>query len=150
MEAVHVPYKGGGPAMNDLIAGHVALNMAAVQVAKGLVETGKIKGLAVTGAERSPALPNVPTLKEAGVKTADVELRFWFGIFGPKGIPDAVKAKLDKAVSTALSNPRRARAPGQARHRAGLSRPAARCGRSSKTRSRTGPSSSTQHGIKPE
>ena len=106
MEAVHVPYKGGGPAMNDLIAGHVALNMAAIQVAKGLVETGKIKGLAVTSAERSPVLPNVPTLKEAGVKTADVDLRFWFGIFGPKGIPDAVKAKLEKAVSTTLANPR--------------------------------------------
>src|SRR5215813_14093145 len=54
MEAVHVPYKGGGPAMNDVIAGHVALNMASIQVAKGLIEAGKIKGLAVTSAERSP------------------------------------------------------------------------------------------------
>jgi tripartite-type tricarboxylate transporter receptor subunit TctC len=106
MEAVHVPYKGGGPAMNDVTAGHVALNMAAIQVAKGLVESGKIKGLAVTSAQRSPVLPNVPTLKEAGVKTADVDLRFWFGIFGPKGIPDAVKAKLDKAVATTLADPR--------------------------------------------
>src|SRR5499426_4175615 len=106
MEAVHVPYKGGGPAMNDVIAGHVALNMAAIQVAKGLVESGKIKGLAVTSAERSPVLPNVPTLQEAGVKTADVDLRFWFGIFGPKGIPDAVKAKLEKAVATTLADPR--------------------------------------------
>src|SRR5262245_18732735 len=105
MEAVHVPYKGGGPAMNDVIAGHVALNMASIQVAKGLIEAGKIKGLAVTSAERSPVLPNVPTLKEAGVKTADVDLRFWFGIFAPRGVPDAVKAKLDKAVSTTLSNP---------------------------------------------
>jgi tripartite-type tricarboxylate transporter receptor subunit TctC len=103
MEAVHVPYKGGGPAMNDVIAGHVAINMAAIQVAKGLVETGKIKGLAVTSSERSPVLPNVPTLKEAGVKTADVDLRFWFGIFAPVGLPDVVKAKLDKAVSATLS-----------------------------------------------
>jgi tripartite-type tricarboxylate transporter receptor subunit TctC len=106
MEAVHVPYKGGGPAMNDVVAGHVALNMASIQVAKGLVESGKIKGLAVTSAERSPVLPNVPTLTEAGVQTADVDLRFWFGIFAPAGIPDAVKAKLQKAVSTTLSNPR--------------------------------------------
>jgi tripartite-type tricarboxylate transporter receptor subunit TctC len=106
MEAVHVPYKGGGPAMNDLIAGHVALNMAAVQVAKGLVETGKIKGLAVTSANRSPGLPNIPTLKEAGVKTADVDLGFWFGIFAPKGVPDAVKAKLDQAVAATMSHPR--------------------------------------------
>jgi tripartite-type tricarboxylate transporter receptor subunit TctC len=106
MEAVHVPYKGGGPAMNDVIAGHVALNMASIQVAKGLVESGKIKGLAVTSAERSPVLPNVPTLKEAGVKTADVDLRFWFGIFAPKGIPDTVKATLDKAVASTLADPR--------------------------------------------
>jgi tripartite-type tricarboxylate transporter receptor subunit TctC len=104
MEAVHIPYKGGGPAMNDVIAGHVAINMAAIQVAKGLVETGKIKGLAVTSSERSPVLPNVPTLKEAGVKTADVDLRFWFGIFAPIGLPDVVKSKLDKAVSATLSH----------------------------------------------
>lgn len=106
MEAVHVPYKGGGPAMNDVVAGHVALNMASIQVAKGLVETGKIKGLAVTSAKRSPVLPSVPTLKEAGVETVDVDLRFWFGIFGPKGIPDLVKARLDKAVSATLAQPR--------------------------------------------
>jgi tripartite-type tricarboxylate transporter receptor subunit TctC len=105
IEAVHVPYKGGGPAMNDVIAGHVALNMASIQVAKGLVESGKIKGLAVTSAERSPVLPNVPTLTEAGVKTAEVDLRFWFGLFAPRGVPTAVKAKLEKAVSTTLSNP---------------------------------------------
>jgi tripartite-type tricarboxylate transporter receptor subunit TctC len=106
MEAVHVPYKGGGPAMNDVIAGHVAMNMASIQVAKGLVETGKIKGLAITSSERSPVLPNVPTLGESGVKTADVDLRFWFAMFGPKGIPDPVKAKLDQAVSATLANPR--------------------------------------------
>jgi tripartite-type tricarboxylate transporter receptor subunit TctC len=105
MEAVHVPYKGGGPAMNDVIAGHVALNMASIQVAKGLVETGKIKGLAVTSVERSPVLPNVPTLTEAGVTTAEVDLRFWFGIFAPKGIARTIKAKLEKAVSATLSNP---------------------------------------------
>src|SRR5204863_4980778 len=78
MQAVHVPYKGGGPAMNDVIAGHVAMNMASIQVAKGLVDAGKIKGLAVTSTERSPVLPNVPTMTEVGVKTADVDLRFWF------------------------------------------------------------------------
>src|SRR5260221_3664268 len=102
---IELPYKGGGPAMNDVIAGHVALNMASIQVAKGLVESGKIKRLAVTSAERSPVLPNVPTLTEAGVQTANVDLRFWFGIFAPTGIPDVVKAKLEKAVSTTLSNP---------------------------------------------
>ena len=105
MQAVHVPYKGGGPAMNDVIAGHVAMNMASIQVAKGLVDAGKIKGLAVTSTERSPVLPNVPTLTELGVKTADVDLRFWFGIFAPTDVPDTVRAKLEKAVSAMLSNP---------------------------------------------
>ena len=104
METVHVPYKGGGQAMNDLIAGHVDMNMASIAVAKGLVEAGKIKGLAVTSPGRSPALPNVPSLKEAGITTAAVDLRFWWGIFGPAGIPDAVKAKLAKAVSTVMSD----------------------------------------------
>ena len=105
MQAVHVPYKGGGPAMNDVIAGHVAMNMASIQVAKGLIDAGKIKGLAVTSTERSPVLPNVPTLTEVGVKTADVDLRFWFGIFAPTGVPGAVRTKLEKAVAATLSNP---------------------------------------------
>jgi len=104
IDTVHVPYKGGGQAMNDVIAGHVDMNMASIAVAKGLVEAGKIKGIAVTSAARSPALPDVPTLKELGIKTADVDLRFWWGVFGPAGIPDAVKAKLAKAVSTVMSD----------------------------------------------
>jgi tripartite-type tricarboxylate transporter receptor subunit TctC len=104
IDTVHVPYKGGGQAMNDVIAGHVDMNMASIAVAKGLVEAGKIKGIAVTSSARSPALPDVPTLKEQGIKTADVDLRFWWGVFGPAGIPDAVKAKLAKAVSTVMSD----------------------------------------------
>ncbi|MFL5039983.1 MAG: Bug family tripartite tricarboxylate transporter substrate binding protein [Xanthobacteraceae bacterium] len=104
IETVHVPYKGGGQAMNDLIAGHVDMNMASIAVAKGLVEAGKIKGLAVTSLGRSPALPNVPSLHEAGIKTANVDLRFWWGIFSPAGIPDAVKAKLAKAVATVMAD----------------------------------------------
>src|SRR5207302_10535284 len=92
MDAVHVPYKGGGQAVADVIAGHIPVTFASTQVAKGLVEGGKLKALAVTSTARSPALPNVPTLKEAGVTHADVDLRFWYGVFGPKGIPEAAKA----------------------------------------------------------
>jgi tripartite-type tricarboxylate transporter receptor subunit TctC len=105
MEAVHVPYKGGGQAVADVIAGHIPVTFASTQVAKGLVESGRIKALAVTSAARSPALPGVPTLKEAGVSHADVDLRFWYGIFGPKGIPDAARARLDRAVRTVMSDP---------------------------------------------
>jgi tripartite-type tricarboxylate transporter receptor subunit TctC len=106
MEAVHIPYKGGGQAIADVVAGHVPMTITSVQATKSLVEGGQIKALAVTSRTRSPAMPHVPTMQEAGVKTADVELRFWFGIFGPKGMPDAVKAKLETAMSTVMSDPR--------------------------------------------
>src|SRR6185295_11461507 len=67
----HVPYKGGGPAMTDLMAGHVDLLFASVLEGSGHIKAGKLKGLAVTHAKRSPALPDVPTLAEAGVKDAE-------------------------------------------------------------------------------
>jgi len=105
MEAVHIPYKGGGQAIADVVAGHVPMTITSVQATKSLVESGKIKALAVTSAARSPAMPNVPTMQEAGVKkTIDVELRFWFGVFAPKGLPDPVKAQLEKALATVMSN----------------------------------------------
>jgi tripartite-type tricarboxylate transporter receptor subunit TctC len=105
IDALSVPYRGGGPAMAAIIAGQVDIIMASSQVAKPLVEDKRIKALAVTGKERSPALPDVPTLAEAGVKHADVDLQFWFGIFGPKGMPADVKAKLEKAVQKTLQSP---------------------------------------------
>ena len=103
MDTVAVPYKGGGPAVADVVAGHVGAIVSAVSVGKPLIEGGKIKGIAVTGPKRSPALPNVPSLKEVGLKHADVDLEFWWGIFGPKGIPDVVKAKIEKAFQTTMA-----------------------------------------------
>jgi tripartite-type tricarboxylate transporter receptor subunit TctC len=104
MQAVHVPYKGGGQAIGDVIAGHVPMTISSVQAVKGLVESGKIKALAVTSPARSPAMPDVPTMQEAGVPPADVELRFWFAIFGPKGLPDPVKAKLSQAAAKVMGD----------------------------------------------
>jgi len=106
MEAIHIPYKGGGQGIADVVAGHVPMMITSVQATKSLVESGQIKALAVTSAARSPAMPAVPTMAEAGVKGADVDLRFWFGLFGPKGMPDAVKARLEKASATVMSDPR--------------------------------------------
>ena len=106
MQGVHVPYKGGGQAIGDVIAGHVPMTITSVQAVKGLVESGKLKALAVTSPERSPAMPDVPTMKEAGVAPADVELRFWFAIFGPKGLPEPVKAKLSQAVTKVMTDPK--------------------------------------------
>jgi tripartite-type tricarboxylate transporter receptor subunit TctC len=105
IEAIDVPYRGGGPAMADLIAGHVDLTLPSSQVAKPLVDTNRIKCLAVTGKTRSPALPKVPTLEELGIKHADVDLRFWFAIFGPKNLPAAVTAKLQQAIKASLEAP---------------------------------------------
>lgn len=105
MQAVHVPYKGGGQAIQDVIAGHVPMTISSVQATKGLVEGGKVRALAVTSPTRSAAMPDVPTMQEAGVPAADVELRFWFAIFGPKGLPDAVKAKLAQAVAKIMNDP---------------------------------------------
>jgi len=91
--------------MADLIAGHVDLTVPSSQVAKPLVDTKQIKCLAVTGKMRSPALPEVPTIEEVGIRHADVDLRFWFAVFGPKGITDDVTARLQKAVYVSLQNP---------------------------------------------
>ena len=105
IDAIDVPYRGGGPAMADLIAGHVDMTLPSSQVAKPLVETKRIKCLAVTDKTRSPALPKVPTLEESGIKHADVDLRFWFAIFGPKKLPAAITAKLQQAIKTSLETP---------------------------------------------
>jgi len=105
LQAVHVPYKGGGQAIQDVLAGHVPMTITSVQAVKGLVESGKLKALAVTSPTRSPAMPDVPTMQQAGVPAADVELRFWFAIFGPKGLPEPVKAKLYQAVSKVMGDP---------------------------------------------
>jgi tripartite-type tricarboxylate transporter receptor subunit TctC len=105
MNTVGVPYKGGGPAVADVVAGHVSAIVASMSVAKPLIEGGKVQGILVTSSKRSPALPNVPSLKDVGLKTADVDLTFWWGIFGPNGIPAPIKAKVEKALQTTMANP---------------------------------------------
>jgi len=105
IDALSVPYRGGGPAMAAIVAGQVDIIMASSQVAKPLVEDKRIKALAVTGKDRSPALPGIPTLTEAGVTHVDVDLQFWFGVFGPKGMPADVKTKLENAIQKALKSP---------------------------------------------
>ena len=91
--------------MAAIIAGQVDLILASTQVAKPLVEGKQIKCFAVTGKTRSPALPDVPTMAEAGIKTADVDLRFWFAVFAPKGLPEALRAKLESAIERTVKNP---------------------------------------------
>jgi len=99
---IHVPYKGGAPAMNDLLAGTVDASFQNINVVVQHVRAGKLRALAVTGDKRSALLPNVPTLSEAGVKGADVYS--WQAVAAPKGLPADVKAKLHAAMVAALND----------------------------------------------
>ena len=99
----HVPYKGGGPAMTDLMAGHVNLLFASVLEGSGHIKAGKLKGLAVAHARRSPALPDVPTLAEAGVRNA--ESGSWIALLAPAGTPAAIVAKVGADIREAVAQP---------------------------------------------
>jgi tripartite-type tricarboxylate transporter receptor subunit TctC len=99
---VHVPYKGGAPAMNDLLGGVVDASFQNINAVVQHVNAGKLRALAVTGDKRSALLPQVPTLSEAGVKGADVYS--WQAVAAPKGLPADVKAKLHAAMVAALND----------------------------------------------
>ena len=100
---IHVPYKGGGPAITDLLGGQVDASFQNVNAVLQHIRTGKLRALAVTGAKRSPVLPEVPTMTEAGV--ANVDVYSWQGIVGPKGLPADVRDKFHGAVVAALNDP---------------------------------------------
>jgi tripartite-type tricarboxylate transporter receptor subunit TctC len=99
----HIPYKGGGPAMIDLMAGHVDILFASVLEGSGNINSGKLKGLAVTHANRNPALPNVPTIAEAGVKGG--ESGSWIALLAPAGTPPDVISKVGLDVKDAVAAP---------------------------------------------
>jgi len=100
---VHVPYRGGGPAINDLIAGHANVSFQNLGAIAEQVKAGRLKALAVTSSKRVATLPNVPTLAEAGVK--DVEVYSWQAAAAPKGLPPAVKAKLEAEFAASAQSP---------------------------------------------
>jgi tripartite-type tricarboxylate transporter receptor subunit TctC len=99
----HAPYRGAGPALNDLIGGHIPVMFATLPSAIGHVKGGSLKALAVTTAERAPALPEVPTLSEAGV--AGYEASGWYGVFVRKGTPQAIVDRLQTEVATVINLP---------------------------------------------
>lgn len=98
-----VLYKGGAPALQDLMAGVVQAKMDAMLTALPLVKGGKVRALAVTSATRSPLLPDVPTMKEAGFK--DFEFSSWYGFWGPANLPPAVASRLDQAAKRIMGLP---------------------------------------------
>jgi tripartite-type tricarboxylate transporter receptor subunit TctC len=100
---VHVPYKGGGPAIADLIGGHANVSFQNLGAIANHVRAGKLKALAVTADKRNAALPDVPTMAEAGVK--DVEVYSWQAAAAPKGLPANIRARLEKETIAALNAP---------------------------------------------
>ena len=102
IKLTHVPYKGAGPALNDLLGGHIPVLFSAIPNAHGHVLAGTVHALALTGATRSPLLPQVPTFAEAGVAGFDVPLRY--GLAAPAGTPRAIIEKLNQALNAALAS----------------------------------------------
>lgn len=102
MKVSHVPYKGAGPALNDLLGGHIGVLISAVPNAHSHVAAGTIRALAVTGAKRSPLIPAVPTLVEAGLVGYEVPLRW--GLAAPAGTPRPIIDALNRALNSALAS----------------------------------------------
>jgi tripartite-type tricarboxylate transporter receptor subunit TctC len=102
VDMVHVPYKGGGPALNDVIGGQVPVFFGNLASSAQHIQSGRLRALAVTAAKRSATLPDVPTLAESGV--ANAEVYEWNAIFAPAGTPDAVISRLSQALAQALDN----------------------------------------------
>ncbi len=99
----HVPYRGSAPAQLDLTAGRVALMFDNIVPMLGQVRSGRVRALAVTSAERSPALPDVPTMAEAG--SPDFRVDAWFGLMAPAGTPPAVVDRLADDAGAAIRRP---------------------------------------------
>ncbi|RYX89330.1 MAG: tripartite tricarboxylate transporter substrate binding protein [Comamonadaceae bacterium] len=103
VEATHVHYKGGGPAMMAVMANEVQFAFETIPSGIGYVKGGKLKGLAVTSSERSGAAPDLPTLREVGMK--DLSITSWAGLVAPAGTPSAVLERLSAAAQSALTKP---------------------------------------------
>lgn len=100
---VHVPYKGTGPALNDLIAGQIQLVFGAMLATLPHVKSGKLKGIAVTSPKRSEAAPDIPTVTESGLPGYDVTL--WYGVWGPRGLPKEVSRRWHTELEKVLKTP---------------------------------------------
>ena len=101
IDLAHVPYKGMGPAVNDLIGGHVDVLIASVPSMMQQVRSGKVKGLGVTTLKPSAAAPGLPALADSGARGYDVEL--WWGVLAPAGVPKDVVAKLNAEINQTLA-----------------------------------------------
>ncbi len=102
VDLLHISYKGAGPALTDLIGGHVQAMFLGGPAAVSQVKSGKLKALAVTGSSRASQLPDVPTFGEGGTKSPELEQSFWWVLAGPAGLDPQVVGRLAAALGTAL------------------------------------------------
>ncbi|MCX7311882.1 MAG: tripartite tricarboxylate transporter substrate binding protein [Hyphomicrobiales bacterium] len=102
IEVVHVPYKGVGPALQDTLAGHVMSMVSNLASAKPHIDAGKLRALAVTSLKRAPALADVPSMSEAGIK--DYEVLNWFGLFAPTGTPQPIVDRLQQEAAAMFAD----------------------------------------------
>lgn len=100
---VHIPYRGGGPVMNDLLGNQVDASFMNINTAMPQIKAGKLRALAITSARRSSYLPDVPTLDESGVKNAGVQS--WQAVAGPRGLPADVKKRVHEAIVSIIQEP---------------------------------------------
>jgi tripartite-type tricarboxylate transporter receptor subunit TctC len=100
----HIPYRGAGPAMNDLLAGQIDLEFDGLATSAPQINAGKLVAIAVASNKRSTAIPNVPTFKEAGLP--DYEVSTWYSVFAPAGTPKPIVDKMIAEVQKALNNPK--------------------------------------------
>lgn len=102
IDVVHVPYKGTAPALNDMIAGRLSMMISDIGPAVPFIKSGQLKALAITSAERSSLMPNLPTVAESGLP--GYEASGWFGVFVPAGTPDDIIAKYNSAIGKIMSD----------------------------------------------
>jgi tripartite-type tricarboxylate transporter receptor subunit TctC len=99
---LHVPYKGAAPAIADVVAGHVAMMFTGVANGISYVKSGRLRAIAIASMERSPSLPDVPTIEESGVRGVDVTI--WLGMWGPAALPPELVNRLNADLVTALKS----------------------------------------------
>lgn len=111
IKLTHVPYKGSGPAITDLMSGQIQAMLLTIPAVMPFIQSGKLRAIATSGRKRTPALPDLPTLDEAGVKGFDYAP--WYGYFAPAGTPQTIVQTLHDAVNKVLADPEVAHKLGQ-------------------------------------